>query len=79
MVMRVSRRYAAQARSPRPRARPFATASTPAATAKPTERCTSSLSAVCATATAPAPMRNDTPAKAIPTRDHALPQALYRS
>jgi hypothetical protein len=61
-----SQRSAAQARSRPHQARPSATASIPAAIAKPTERCTSSRSVACATATAPAPTSSGAPAKANP-------------
>ncbi len=52
---------------PPPLARPPDTASTPAATAKPTERFTSSRSVACATASAPAPTLSAALAKANPS------------
>ena len=59
-----SRRCAAPAQSPPPQARPPVIASPPAGTAKPTARCTSSLSADCATANALRPTPHAAPAKA---------------
>jgi transposase len=63
---------------PAPPARPAVTASTGAATARPTPRCSGSSWSGCAGTLRPSPTCSAAPLRPVQTRDHRLPQALCR-